>query len=164
MSIYRTSKYGKSRPIGSINNIIIHAMMNQFEVDSRVFYAPEYLDYIGLSAHFYVHPYGDITASVPIDRIAWHAKGFNEYSIGIEFLVPGIHKASDTLDNFHERINSEWVSPQQLYAGARLVSFLKMIVPDCGISRHSDLDPGRKKDPGNGFPWEDFKKEAARPL
>ena len=67
------------------NKIVVHAM-GEF-INNKPAWA--FLESIGLSAHIFVTPSGVIVRSRKDRQGAWHAKGFNTDSLGIEFLVPG---------------------------------------------------------------------------
>jgi AmpD protein len=135
------------------NKIVVHCM-GEFIVDQTANHAPDFLDGYKLSAHALVEPNGDIIRCRDDDERAWHARGYNTNSLGVEFLVEGEH----TYATFLEAIKTEYVTTAQWEAGVELVkewAFLYSI-PEENIHRHSDLSPGRKVDPGEGFHWQDF--------
>ncbi|PIB35248.1 hypothetical protein BFP72_07485 [Reichenbachiella sp. 5M10] len=136
------------------NRLVIHAMAEIIDTEDRDYPADQWLEHLGLSAHFLIQPNGDILKLRHTKTMAWHAKGYNSHSVGIEYLVPGLH----TYETFLEAIKTPWVSPAQWDAGLELS---QGIVDYFGITqdrvnRHSDLSPGRKVDPGAGFAWEPF--------
>ncbi len=117
-----------------------------------------------VSCHYFVFGNGHIVQLVPEARRAWHAgvsgwageNDINSASIGIEIAHPG-HKATGqdgeplagTLQPFNE---------QQINATLQLC---RDIVGRHGIRpgrvlAHSDIAPGRKRDPGELFPWRIF--------
>ncbi|MEQ8554562.1 MAG: peptidoglycan recognition family protein [Cyclobacteriaceae bacterium] len=133
------------------DTIVIHAMGEYIDQDVQDYHAREWLDKLGLSTHYMICPSGVIIQTREIDQIAWHAKGFNLNSIGIEFLVPGLH----TYETFLEAIKDEYLTAAQLEQGIALCKSLrKQGIKK--ITRHDELDPERKMDPGPGFPWKDF--------
>lgn len=136
--------------------ILIHSMAEYLELGDRDLHAADFLEQAGLSAHYLVTPSGVVIQTRQDTQGAYHARGFNEDSIGIEFLVPGVH----TYATFLESIKKPYLHDQQYAAGVNLVSHLvnKYGIED--IKRHSDVDPGRKKDPGEGFPWIQFLRES----
>lgn len=141
---------------GGRNNpkiIVVHSM-GEFigPVKSKYFYAIDWLAKLGLSAHAFATPSGVIIKSFSPEFIAWHAKAFNTGSLGIEFLVPGVH----LIESFKKAIDSEYVSAEQFSAGIDWVVAMLNRYDIQKVTRHSDLDPERKVDPGKGFPWEDF--------
>ena len=83
-----------------------------------------------------------------------HAKGFNATSLGVEFLVEGNH----TYGTFAEAIRTPWLSDAQYETGIELVSgwVEDYSIETNNVLRHSDVSPGRKIDPGEGFPWDKF--------
>jgi AmpD protein len=88
------------------------------------------------------------------DQIAWHAKGYNIDSLGIEFLVEGHHDYA----SFLEAIKGDYVTFDQFDAGRDAVrSWIEAYdIPRDRVVRHSDISPGRKVDPGTGFKWQKF--------
>ena len=131
--------------------VIIHSMAEFIEAGEHDFSAWGLLYSLGLSAHYLVTPTGVVIQCRDDDETAWHARGYNTNSIGIEVLVAGEH----TYETFIERIKTPWVYGEQYTA---LVGLCKRFE---GLSfvRHSDVSPGRKFDPGEGFQWETFLKD-----
>lgn len=146
-------------PKGSLHNspddIIIHAMGEFIKCDGSYLHAVDFLREIGLSAHALICPDGSIIQCRPIDKGAYHAKGHNTTSIGIEFLVPGPHDYG----SFIETIKKPYLTDAQYLAGVELCHKWG---EDLNIVRHSDIDPQRKKDPGAGFPWDEFINDIRR--
>lgn len=131
--------------------IVIHAM-GEYIKDGRSLYAPEFLNLYGLSAHALVAPNGDIIRCRSDDETAWHARGHNTNSLGIEFLCGGRHDYA----SFVEAIKHPYLTQQQYSSGVEQVRSWMELYGIKRVARHSDLSPGRKVDPGNGFPWQDF--------
>jgi len=104
-----------------------------------------------VSSHVLIKRSGEIVQFVPFHKRAWHAgqsnyqgrERCNDFSIGIEL------EGSDS-DIFEDR------QYQQL---AQLITTLKNNYPGItdNITGHSDISPGRKKDPGSGFDWDKLK-------
>ncbi|MDB9831709.1 N-acetylmuramoyl-L-alanine amidase [Candidatus Pelagibacter sp.] len=104
-----------------------------------------------VSSHYLIKNNGEIITLVPDLYIAWHAgksswgsfKSLNKNSIGIEVTNPG-----------HEFRYKEF-SKKQISALLKLSKFLikKYKISHKNILGHSDVTPGRKKDPGEKFPW-----------
>lgn len=136
--------------------IIVHAMAYQIDYEGERLYAATFLERIGLSAHVLVAPDGQCIRCRSDREGAWHAKGFNTDSLGIEVLVPGVYD----YDGFLGKIQTEWVGDRQLHATADVVAnwcHRWGIGTEPGeLDRHSDVSPQRKADPGSGFPWTDF--------
>lgn len=104
-----------------------------------------------VSSHYFVDEAGNVTQMVPERLRAWHAgasfwKGdadINSASIGIEIVNPG-HEAG-----------APAYPPAQVSA---VIALCRDIVARYGIAAervlaHSDVAPGRKRDPGEWFPW-----------
>ena len=105
-----------------------------------------------VSSHYLIRNNGDIVNLVPDLYEAWHAgvsswknfKSLNKNSIGIEITNPG-HQHG--YRNF---------SSKQIFSLKKLLNFLvnKYGIKKNFILGHSDISPGRKKDPGEKFPWD----------
>ena len=105
-----------------------------------------------VSSHYFIKNNGEILKLVPDLYEAWHAgvstwkrfKSLNQNSIGIEITNPG-HQHG--YKNF---------SSKQIFSLKKLLNFLikKFKINKKCILGHSDVSPGRKKDPGEKFPWE----------
>lgn len=142
-------EHGKS---GNIPKKIVVHCMAEFILDPTPIHAPDFLDNYGLSAHALVAPDGDIYVCRDDDETAWHARGHNSNSLGIEFLVEGEHDYG----SFIETIKSPWVTTAQWEAGIDAVKIWLATYDIERVVRHSDISPGRKVDPGAGFDWEAF--------
>lgn len=138
------------------SRVVVHAMAEYIEQGGRDFTAYELLDRLGLSAHALVTPSGVVIRCRDDDEHAYHAKGHNRNSLGVEVLVPGVH----TYTTFLEAMKTEWVSDEQYVATVELVKSWvdRYHIGETGVVRHLDIDPGRKHDPGDGFPWDSFVK------
>ena len=152
--IQEPSEFGSERNIPKL--IVVHAM-GEFILDPHPIHATDFLVKLGLSAHALVSPKGDVYVCRDDDQGAYHARGYNQNSLGIEFLVAGHHDYS----SFIEKIKSPWVAEEQLEAGIEAVrSWVQAYdIPQNKVVRHSDISPGRKVDPGAGFPWGRFIEE-----
>lgn len=142
-------------PFGFSNNfkptqIVIHAMG---EFVGGMF-APDFLRSVELSAHALVTPSGVVIRTRGDQYGAYHARGHNINSLGVEILVAGVHDYT----SFVRAIKTDWVTPQQWDATVDLVRGWRSKHGIDTVVRHSDIDPGRKVDPGEGFMWERFLK------
>ncbi len=137
----------------SPNRIIVHAM-GEFIDDGtgRIYSALDWLKYLRLSSHSLITPSGVIIRTRNDNEGAYHAKGYNKNSLGIEFLVPGVH----TWQTFRNVINNDYLFAEQYQAGVDQVMEWMDKYNITSIERHSDVSPVRKNDPGNGFPWTQF--------
>ena len=105
-----------------------------------------------VSSHYLIKNNGEILKLVPDLYEAWHAgvstwkhfKSLNQNSIGIEITNPG-HQHG--YKNF---------SSKQIFSLKKLLNFLikKFKINKKCVLGHSDVSPGRKRDPGEKFPWE----------
>jgi N-acetylmuramoyl-L-alanine amidase len=104
-----------------------------------------------VSSHYVVLEDGRIVQCVPEARRAWHAgtsvwsdeTDINSCSIGIEIVNPG-----------HDLGYPEFPGRQI----AAVIALCRGIMLRRGVQKHrvvghSDISPGRKKDPGEKFPW-----------
>lgn len=142
------------------DGIIIHSM-GEYVGDM---YAPEFLESIGLSAHFFVTPTGAVLHGINHNRIAFHAgkskwndqENLNNTFIGIEILVEGKHNYTSFLEAIK---NPDTFEIQQYESTAKICRDLMEIYPNITKGRilpHSAvsgkevrIDP--KQDPGEGF-------------
>jgi N-acetyl-anhydromuramyl-L-alanine amidase AmpD len=136
------------------NRIVIHSMAEKIINGDEVHFAHKWLEYLGLSAHALIWPSGDIMICRNTDKGAYHARGFNKNSLGIEFLVEGEYDYA----SFIEAIKKPWPTKDQMREGIELVKHWQSLfgIGRDHVNRHSDLSPGRKVDPGAGFKWGQF--------
>ena len=105
-----------------------------------------------VSSHYLVFEDGRVLQLVPEARRAWHAGAsrwkddadLNSCSIGIEIVNPGHDGALPP----YPQAQIEAVA-----ALCRDIAARHAIAPE-RILAHSDIAPGRKRDPGEHFPWE----------
>ncbi len=136
--------------------IIVHSMGEYIKgADGVTRHAKEHLAFEKFSAHVLACNFGVLIRCRRDDQGAAHARGYNSNSLGIEALVPGVHD----YESFLEAIKKDWVSAEQYESILAQCQEWCGIWPIESIDRHSDIDPGRKKDPGAGFPWEQLKKD-----
>jgi len=110
-----------------------------------------------VSSHYFIKNNGKTLNLVPDLYEAWHAgnsrwkklKSLNQYSIGIEINNPG-H------DHGYKNFSSK-----QILSLIKLLRYLikKYKIKKKNILGHSDIAPGRKKDPGEKFPWKELSKK-----
>lgn len=147
----------KGNNFNNPKRIVIHAMGEFiYRPDRRSYvHAYESLRIDGLSAHRLVTPTGQMIKLREDQQGAYHALGHNTDTLGIEFLVSGAHD----YESFSRAIKSDWLTAKQLENGAYIVRSW-MDKWDIGIENvvgHNEIDPSRKEDPGEGFPWREFK-------
>jgi AmpD protein len=136
--------------------IVVHCM-GEFLLDPKPIHASDFLAKLGLSAHALIAPNGDVWVCRDDDQGAYHARGYNTDSLGVEFLVEGHHDYG----SFLEAIKGDYITDVQWLAGVNAVkSWVEAYeIPKDKIVRHSDISPGRKVDPGKGFKWDKFLSE-----
>jgi AmpD protein len=118
---------------------------NQLDKSEHPYF--EEIHTLNVSSHVLIKRSGEVVQFVPFHERAWHAgqsnyqgrESCNDFSIGIEL------EGTDT-DSFEE------IQYTQL---ANIISELQANYPAISdhITGHSDISPGRKKDPGTGFNW-----------
>ena len=120
-----------------------------------------------VSSHFLVLDEDDnkIYSLVPLEQRAWHAgassfrgrTNINDTSVGIEIVSDGIAKE---YRNNPYPLYDHYVEfkPIQIEKTAQIIKFVaeKYNIPAKNIIAHSDIAPGRKKDPGAKFPWKEL--------
>ncbi len=138
----------------SPDRIVVHAMGEVINNKGMKYGARDWLKFLGLSAHILVRPDGTLIRCRTDFEGAYHARGYNTNSLGIEFLVAGTHDYT----SFLKAIKTDWVSDAQYEEGAAKIKewMDKFHIPLDRIDRHSTLSPGRKVDPGEGFDFERF--------
>src|SRR6185503_15026742 len=104
-----------------------------------------------VSCHYLIDEEGRITQMVPEDMRAWHAgqslwageTDLNSCSISIEIHNPG-----------HEFGYREFPEAQMRAVEALALDILsRNAIPPHRVLAHSDIAPGRKRDPGERFDW-----------
>jgi len=105
-----------------------------------------------VSCHYLVDEEGRIAQIVAESERAWHAgqslwageTDLNSCSIGIEIHNPG-----------HDFDYADFPEPQMLAVEALCLDILsRHAIPPDRVLAHSDIAPGRKRDPGEKFDWE----------
>lgn len=130
---------------------IEHFFQNQLDKNQHPYF--EEIHALKVSSHVLIKRTGEIVQFVPFHERAWHAgqsnyqgrDRCNDFSIGIEL------EGTDS-DDFED------IQYLQL---ALLVSALQQAYPALkgNITGHSDISPGRKKDPGTGFNWDKLQQQ-----
>lgn len=137
------------------DRIIVHAMAEYTHYDGHILHARDLLDVLKLSVHALVTPSGVVIRCRTDEQQAWHAKAHNRNSLGIEFLVPGVH----TYETFLAAMKGTYLADAEYFAGAAQVRAWVRRYGIKRVERHSDVDPDRKYDPGRGFPWSMFLRD-----
>jgi len=158
----RSPNFNERSQNSSIKLIVIHAIslppkeyggdyvenffLNKLKISDHEYF--EEIKDLKVSSHLYIKRDGEIIQFVPFNKRAWHAgeSSFNgefdcnDFSIGIEL------EGSDC-DNFTDH---------QYQVLIDVTKQLMNEYPDVkknSIKGHSDIAPGRKTDPGDGFEW-----------
>jgi N-acetyl-anhydromuramyl-L-alanine amidase AmpD len=150
----------RHNPYGSPNQakptvIVVHAMAEFVLADDGKTYihAPDFLESEGLSAHVLAAPDGTLYRCREDLEGAYHARGFNVDSLGIEVMLAGRHDYSSFVAGIAQPL---WCIGPQYAAVVQQVREWMRLHGISRVVRHSDLSPGRKLDPGMGFPWTKF--------
>lgn len=137
--------------------VVIHAMGERIMYKGKPLHATEFLEKVGLSAHRLVDSFGNQFKCREDNQIAYHAKGHNTNTLGLEFLVPvpDVIEAFD-YDSFLAVMETNYTTKEMLESGKAIVREWLQNHQIRDVVRHSDIDPKRKQDPGKGFPWMPF--------
>lgn len=137
------------------NTIVIHAMGEYIGSPGWKNHAVNFLNRTGLSAHSNIAPDGVDYRCRNDNQGAYHALNHNTNTLGLEFLVGGVH----TYSSFLKAISQPYLTEIQYKVGVERVKYWIKRWGITKVVRHSDLSPERKVDPGDGFPWEMFKTD-----
>jgi N-acetyl-anhydromuramyl-L-alanine amidase AmpD len=133
--------------------IIIHAIGEVIVRDGVEWPADKFLEEIGLSCHAIIWPDGDVTRMRNDSEGAYHAKGHNTDTLGIEFAVKG---EFHSYQEFTDRIKTPYLTMKQYDTGLWQVrDWMQrhdIRQTKDTIVTHAELSPERKVDPGVGFP------------
>lgn len=159
--VKKPSRFGRSS--NDPKKIVIHAMAEFIRIDRVAsewyadsgkdipvgdYYAPDWLNILGLSAHVFVTPSGLNIVTREDTQGAYHAGKHNKDSLGIEFLVGGVYNYS----GFLNAMKGSYLTKEEYYAGLAMVKHWmdKWTISRENIFMHSELD-SKKKDPDIGF-------------
>lgn len=118
-----------------------------------------------VSSHYLITDEKEVSiySLVDDDKRAWHAgkssfmgrSNLNDTTIGIEIVNPGSQSSKDGESNYIP------YTEDQIEKIAHLLKYLieKHNIEPRMVLGHSDIAPGRKKDPGPLFPWKDLYEE-----
>ncbi len=151
--IEKPSSYYNDRK-ATIDMLVIHASPEP-TLERTLGYLIDAIGPAPVSAHYVIDRDGTIYRLVPEDKRAWHAgvsewgsmTDLNSHSIGIEFQCPS--PTTEELGTFTD---------EQIESGLALCRDIidRYTIPLENVVAHSDIAPGRKKDPGPHFPWDKF--------
>jgi AmpD protein len=137
-----------SLPPGEFGNCYVDQLFcNQLDPSEHPYF--EEIHQLTVSAHILIKRTGEIVQYVPFDKRAWHAgkseyegrERCNDFSIGIEL------EGTESIEYTDRQY-------QQLGVVTRILlkSYPKLSAQH--ITGHSNIAPGRKKDPGASFNWQ----------
>jgi len=150
--------HGISLPPGKYGGPWIDALFtNTLDPEAHPYFAT--IDHLRVSAHLLIRRDGELVQYVPFHMRAWHAgastfqgrERCNDFSIGIE--LEGAEEAPYTSVQY-ERLGEAIAILRRYYPG----------LTGDRIAGHSDIAPGRKRDPGPGFDWRHLHALLDRPL
>lgn len=155
------------RDIADVDLVVIHCtelpdLATAREYGERV----QHTDGAGNSGHYYIDRDGAIHRFADGARIAYHTRGCNERSLGIELVNTG--RWPDWFDT-RRQVMTEPYPRAQIDALLALLTYTRGEFPNLNsIEGHEELDTGtvaasddaskqvfRKRDPGPMFPWDE---------
>ena len=101
-----------------------------------------------------------IIQMLPPEYTAFHAHGYNSCSLGIELATQADAWAQSPqwwIDLIIDRaafVCADWVKQYQI--PVRRITRRQADEAEGGFISHAALDPGRRRDPGAAFPWQQF--------
>lgn len=124
------------------------------------------------SYHWLADALGDSLHLAPWSAETWHCVPSNNWSVGISMMAhaAGWSKLTETQrDNLVNGAAlgahrfSRWCVAQGLGpVPARRITRAQAMRREAGFISHGEMDPGRRSDPGAGFPWSQFFAEFRR--
>lgn len=149
--VHPSPNFGERRGVDGPDMLILHYTAMETAIAARDWLCVEESQ---VSAHYLVDELGEVTQMVREQDRAWHAgqsiwKGecdINSRSVGIEIANPG-----------HDFGCPEFPQAQisSVIALSKSIIERHNIVPE-RVLGHSDIAPGRKRDPGEWFPWQEL--------
>lgn len=145
------------KPVGLA---VVHSMGERIKLDAGpVVNAYEFLISKQLAAHSLLKPDGTHIRMADTRMQVSHAKGYNQISFGLEFLVPGDHNYQTFLEAIADTGNPPFTDAQYEAGGIWLAIMCKEHGLNwTDVKGHSTIDPSRKKDPGAAFDWAKLKQ------
>jgi N-acetylmuramoyl-L-alanine amidase len=150
-----TDKYGDRKENATPSLLILHSMGCPVDQALNILTGPE----IEASAHYYIPQDGTVYQIVPEDKRAWHAgrgrwcdiTDINSHSIGIELGWSEQVMAEENEESVPgpftpAQMESLTILSQQIMA--------KWNIRPENVLGHSDVDPVRKRDPGEKLDWQ----------
>ncbi len=161
----QAAHYGKGRPQGTPNQIIIHTAEAKQTPTTAKAVAGYFATTDTVASAHYIVDSGSVYQSVDEGDQAWHAAGDNARSIGIEHAG----YAKQTPEEWQSEYNQAMLKlSAQLAADiaarygipAVRLSVADLLAGKPGFASHKDVSTAFKKsdhgDPGAGFPWDQY--------
>lgn len=144
-----------------VDLLVVHAMGEWVVLDGVYRHCTDHLREVGLSVHAFCLPDGRIVSSVDTARVAHHARAYNPRSIGLELVVEGAHDDQSLFARIDDTAEPPYTAAQYQAAGWWFRSQADRYGLAFGhVTPHSALDD-RKRDPGQAFDWEAFRRAFA---
>lgn len=150
--------HGRRRDV--VDGIVLHGIGEWVLSNGDYIHCTNLLQALGLSAHAIALPDGRIVRQVDTWYVAWHCKGHNTRTAGIEFALAGTWDHDAFEDAMQGRRHAAYTDAQ-LDVGAAWcrARSVEHEFPVSNVRTHAQLDPGRKFDPGVPFPLERFLRQ-----
>jgi N-acetyl-anhydromuramyl-L-alanine amidase AmpD len=125
----------------------------------RIYHCTDWLRATGVSTHVFALPDGRGVREVDSWEKAWHCKGFNTSTVGIEFVLAGVWPYGEFIEAMKGTRNAtytdeqiafgvEWCQARSREHGFELTAET--------VRTHAQRDPDRKRDPGIIFDYPGF--------
>lgn len=150
-----TNKYGERKENATPSLLILHSMGCPVDQALNILTGPE----IEASCHYYIPQDGTVYQIVPEEKRAWHAgrghwrdiADINSHSIGIE-----LGWSEQVMAEENEESVPGPFTPAQMESLASLCQQImtRWAIKPENVLGHSDVDPVRKRDPGERLDWQ----------
>lgn len=95
---------------------------------------------------------------LPDDHTAWHVRGYNSPSLGIEIATQA-HRWDDAPEEWLAGVVENIAKVLAIWSQRHDIPLRRITREQAddgqkGIVAHADLDPSRRSDPGDDFPWQ----------
>lgn len=124
------------------------------------------------SYHWLSDAHGNSIHLAPWSSVTYHSIPNNEWSVGLSMMAEAAAWGRISATQRRHLINglalgahkfSRWCVSQGIGAvPARRINRAQAMRREGGFVTHGDMDPGRRTDPGAGFPWDEFFTEYRR--